>query len=606
MLSVPSGVEFSYNGYTFNASARTKVSENPVTSADNRNAKCSQISITVSGFITQDDTTGAIDTYMESMRRRLSVNGANLVYVNKGYGLNLDVNPTFPGSTSVKDVMMGPKPGTLTWWPMGGPNGCYGAGFSWSVTTWVAECASFPFVPEERRFIEVSYPVTYDVDERGMVTITTNLTAAIPLSLDPDNTTVRTVDDSIAFLVRPASIGFMRRHSRTISADRTTCTLTIVDRQIEIPYPDGCTAIEMQHKIKQKAGGIPVWSATISGSLTLSPTADRFLAPQIFFNIASQRMAFARAAATLGLGARPGIFVMDAEMIEDLFTNAARFSINYRIMGAPIQNVVAVSGMWRTIIEPTDPPQQHEWNAESSNRSLANNAQRFRGIIGAKFSTGQDLILDVCSGIAPEQSIGGGADEDGASGGADEDTVNGEAGAGGGYMPDTYPAEGGGMMFDEDLNSVNPESSWLAWECAREEIFNNNYVAHQVLAGEVNDTSSQTINPFEDLDGILANTDVPKINFEAKEAAEIAQRIAAPSLRLRLTGFAVRIGYRASPPKVVTYGGCECVLESSRVGERTIGVSLGVKASRTDWDLVYIVLGMPDESPLLVNPVLGV
>lgn len=610
MLPVPDGVECSYNGYAFNASIRSKVFKEHVTSGDNRTVKYSKITITITGVMTQEDVDAyeiangigvggtTLDGFMLWLRRKLAVHGKNLVYVSKGYGLDLNVNPN--PMTGIRDVYMGPKSGKLTWFPLGGINGAKAAGFEWEVSTCIAECENFPADPGPRTFLEISSTVTFDCDEAGIVTITTNGTAQIPLSLRPDNTLPRTIDDSIGFAIGPVPVGFLRRHSRQLSADRAICTFTITDTQQEVPPPDDVVRIEMTHRIRQEKPYSPLWNCTISGTIRLSPTAIRSLAVRRFFSIAAQRMAFARRNAIVGLRtvfSRPrGIVLGTVEMEENLFKNESRFSVNYRMLGAPIDAVVRVSGLWRPILSAVNPPIDGEWTAESWTGSLAGNAQAFRGLLSARVKAEDEVIIDVCNGPVSESTHSGrvrvASEVDelvaAAESGTDEDLKEGE------------PKQ---LEVSSEEDMFPPETSWVEWKCSVRRIVDHHQVRHKPLTGEVSEQSSQ-LDPFGSIEAVAKDTEDPRGTWDT-DTNDVIQQIATPTLLLRLKGYAVRIGHRVNQPKLVSYGGRTATLASEDVEEETMGVSDTVVMYRTDWDLVYLIDG-PSEMPLLANPVLGI
>lgn len=613
MLTVPDGIECSYNGYAFNASIRSKVFKEHVTSGDNRTVKYSKITITITGVMTQDDVNAyeiaqgigvggtPLDGFMLWLRRKLAVHGKNLVYVNKGYGIDLNVNPN--PMTGIRDVYMGPKTGKLTWFPMGGTDGARAAGFEWEVSTCIAECENFPADPGPRTFLEISFTMNYDCDEAGLVTITTNGTAQIPLSLRADNTLPRTIDDSIGFAIRPAPTGFLRRHSRQLSADRAICTFTITDIQQEVPPPDDVVRIEMRHRIRQERPYTPLWNCTISGSIRLSPTAIRSLAIRRFYSIAAQRMSFARRNAIVGIGPTSGIFsgprgivLGIVEMEEDLFKNESRFTVNYRMLGAPIDAVARVSGLWRPIVSAAAPPAAGDWNAASWTASLATNAQAFGGLLSARFRAGDEIIIDVCNGPVaesmhtPSVTVASEVDElvAAADAGSDEDLEEGE--------PNQLE-----VMDEEDM--FPPETSWVEWKCVPRRLVDHNKVRHKPLDGEVSEPSNQ-LDPFGSVNGVAKDVETPKGTWTT-DTDDIIQQIATPTLTLRLTGYGVRIGHRVNQPKLVTYGGRTATLASEDVTEETLGVSEDIVMYRTNWDLVYMIDG-PSEMPLPANPVLGI
>ena len=181
----PGAVYFAYNGYTFPTYIKTKLSETPNWSGDGRVIKHSTLTISATGWITQDDlfVPGfTIDAQMQVIRLILQAPGGRLTYINKGYDLLLDVNA--PGGAQ-KDVLFGPKPGAFKWWPLGGsPNGCMGAGFSWEITVTLPECQNAVYSPGAGVFSEVSFSVQFETDAAGLLTRTINFKAEIPASLN--------------------------------------------------------------------------------------------------------------------------------------------------------------------------------------------------------------------------------------------------------------------------------------------------------------------------------------------------------------------------------------------------------------------------------------
>jgi hypothetical protein len=67
----------------------------------------------------------------------------------------------------------------------------------------------------------------------------------------------------------------------------------------------------------------------------------------------------------------------------------------------------------------------------------------------------------------------------------------------------------------------------------------------------------------------------------------------------------VRMVYRVSPPKLVTYGGQPAVLLWESVSEREQGVSHDIIMYRTNWDLIYMIQSAPQTLQLPANPFLN-
>jgi hypothetical protein len=609
MIAVPDNVEFAYNGFFFNSSVRTKVTEEPIASGDNRVVKYSKISIHTTGVITQDDVNdyaaigvgdvgGTLDALMRRIRQTLQVHGKNLKYVNKGYGVDLNVNANPAVENSIRDCAMGPKAGKFTWWPLGGaPDGVHAAGFEWEVSTCVAECQYFPLNPGVQQFVEISYNVVYDCDEAGLVTITVSGVAQIPLSLRADNTLDRTIDDSITAIIRPVPLGFLRRHSRTISADRATANFTIVDTQKEIGYPDDVVVIDMHHRIKQRNNSFnQLWDCSITGTVRLTPTANRFLAYRRFMSIAARRMAFARRHVAPGLTNNRGIFVRTTEMDEDLFKNESRFTINYTLLGAKIQDIVKVSGLWRPLqinVVGVPPEVAGVWDLQTWNESLTP-AQKFKGIIGATFDRQGDVILDVCAGPVSSQVVPAAqtVEVSPAQVAANAETTDSD-------FEDTDLSQ---VVADDQFD---PEYSWVGWQCMVTRLVNHNVVTHKPLAGTVT-YDTPPVDPFGPVANVATNTDAPKSTYSA-DTEDVLQQVASPTLRVRVQGYGIRMQHRVNQPKLLSYGGRAVALMSEDVSEEIHGGIGNQKLYRTNWDLIYAVVGPPNGTlPLLANPVNGV
>jgi len=112
------------------------------------------------------------------------------------------------------------------------------------------------------------------------------------------------------------------------------------------------------------------------------------------------------------------------------------------------------------------------------------------------------------------------------------------------------------------------------------------------------------VDPMGTAEDVAEDKTAPENSWDA-DVPDIFQRAASPSLMLRLTGNAVRVGHRVNPPRLVTYGGRELALAREHIVERTTGIGEGAVVFRTDWVLEYLIDGPPVEVPVLANPLLG-
>jgi hypothetical protein len=556
-----------------------------------------------------------LDALMLSIRRKLQVNGKHLQYVNEGYGADLNINDPAAGAVGIRDVQFGPKPGAFNWWTLGGaPTGCFGAGFEWTVTTWIAECSQFNIAPGV--FLEVSFTVDYSTDEAGIVTITYHGNAQIPMSLRSDNTLDRNIDSEIQRIIRGAPTGFIRRMSRQLSADRANCSFMITDTQLEVPYPNGVVHIDMRQRIHQHKATFlcPIWNCTISGTVRISPTAVRSLAWRVFYNLAMSRIAFTQNHAAVvaqqlnpqplqGMHARfwkPSIFVMGTNMEEDFFKNESRFVIDYKILGAPFDIIARVSGLWQPVVN-NGIANTDVFTAQSWSASLANNAQAFRGYLGANFPNANEVVIDVCNGPFTSQNQIG---QVSANFNRRDQTVSS-----GPSESDLEQIEPGNLQYAStsvgaDIDERYPvESSWLAWECVPELITEHNQVRHKPLAGTIT-TDTPEIDPFGEVDDVADDVSLPSAGWSST-VSDKTQQVASPSLTIRLVGYGVRIGRRVNAPKLISYGDQPAVLKRESIAEKKLASSVDFVMYRIDWVLEYIIPGAPDSLPLPANPFLG-
>ena len=703
-ISMPAGVVFSYNGWTFGPYCSTKVREEPVTSGDNRTVKYSRITIEVTGWITQNDIAigsgaaatatvaaevvtaitvtnggsgyteaplvqisapdvagspqatatatvsggavtavtitnggngytnpptisfiavspgaGTIDSTMQTMRRALQAHGKALRYVNKGYGADLAIN--VPGGT-VRDVAMGPRAGTLRWRPIGGaPIGCAGASFAWEVSTTIPECKTAIFGPGAGVFTEISFSVQYETAESGLVTITSSGRAEIPLSLNDAGNLDTNIDAYIRDVIPEVPSGFIRRMTRTLAPDRQSCQFTITDRQIEVPYPDNVVEIEMKHSIRQvKTAGV-VWDNTINGTLRMDPAAPKGAAWSRFFAIVSNRMWQAGVVPAAG---RPLIQFPRLQVTENLFKNSSDFSLSWQLLNVTYFNVFAKAGLWL----PLQTTNFTTWNA-----SLATSALAKLGILGKRFDNGAEVIIDACTYTRAGAGDTGGGDWGGDSGG---DTGGGDWGIADVAPADVVAAADSNLPTNLDISPadffapadeglggsssttpptillppsagglggmepVEPDQSWFDWRCTVSRIGDHHTVRHKPLAGTVT-YQPPGVNPAGAVTPVIKDTSAPSFGV-TNDTADIIQQTASPSFRLRLRGFAIRVGFRINPPKLISFGGVTPVLQHENVAEATLGQPMDLPLYRLEWDLIYLLPQPPAAVDVLANP----
>ena len=144
----------------------------------------------------------------------------------------------------------------------------------------------------------------------------------------------------------------------------------------------------------------------------------------------------------------------------------------------------------------------------------------------------------------------------------------------------------------------------MAWSCEVRRLVNYNIVRHKPLAGSTTFTTSE-IDPFgSTAQEVGEDISDPAAGWSAS-VPDIVQSTCSPSMVLRLTGYAVRVAFRANAPKALTYGGVTLSLLREDVRETTLARQDGVVFFRTDWVLDYLVPSAPGELPMPANPFIG-
>jgi hypothetical protein len=649
-VPVPAGVVFSYNGYTFGPYIKTNVTEEAVAGSGDRQVKYSKFTIKVDGWLTQADADAfaaaqnpplasglTLDGFMLALRRILQRHGKPLQYVNKGMGVDLNIGP----AGFIRDVAFGPRAGEFHWKPLGGaPDGCHGATFDWTVTFTIQECAVGHFTPAVGNFTDMTFTVAYDTGEDGLVTITMNGKAEIPLSLNAAGGIDHQIDEYFAAAVAPPPVGFLRKMHRTLSADRRSCDFTITDRQIEIAYPSNVVEIDAKFKVKSTNRANVSWIATMTATIRLAPGTERAVAWFRFLAMERARIRTAQAAVLTfvsGAPVRATVVPITIEMEEDMFKNTSRFTASYQIVKADLTNIIRASGLWSPVVDGGGGgPNGRFLDFGRWQTSIIGNAQATLGGIGAKFDKSQDVIIDACPNAAP--IIVAGASETAGTGGGDAgggDWSTGDAGGGdwgtdltniaepivlldGGdtgsasdgtpapvafYGPDDVGARadaGGGGWGTTD--TVNPAASWLDWTCSVRRIVDYKMIRHKPLSGQATTNTPPFDITAAGSEAQVADDVTPDSIGFTSTVPDIVQQVAAPSVTLELRGHAIRLGFTINAPKLISFGGVAAILAHEDVTPTTLANPDGNVYYRLDWVLTYIIPAAPATISQVANP----
>lgn len=130
----------------------------------------------------------------------------------------------------------------------------------------------------------------------------------------------------------------------------------------------------------------------------------------------------------------------------------------------------------------------------------------------------------------------------------------------------------------------------------------------QQSRGQNSTAAGTTLVPLAQSASGLTTTDGYKmVPLQGRVPQAIVQYARAGTTFFRLSGHAVRIGYRIAPPRLVDCAGQTPVLLSRYVKEEQVGNSGGVPIYGLVWELDYIIPLSPDGGvpPIAPNPILN-
>lgn len=513
-----------------------------------------------------------LDTIIAETRKQLMEPGGALLYQNRGGG-NFEIN-----SGPQKDVKYGPHPRDFDYRILGRG---IAAEITWTVETCVPFCLDDAATRYEFAIMALNYTVEYSIDALGYTTRTIAGYVEIPATRRSvsDRTLPDHVDLYYERVIPDVPPGFRRTaHPRTISQDKRRMDFTHVDEEMPPQIlPVGVTEAEATHNARASGKGFVSWQGTIRGTYTMSRTIPKARALEAFLRMAIERIKETR---TLAIGSAVIPTGFDAE--EDIYgRRAASFSLSYfynvgdpnnlpQAIDVPRMVTLGLSAgnLWR-------PVSGTDWQLWSA--SLAETVFHPRGNAKLRGFTSDDVILNLCDpNPVPVNS------------GSELRTVPGP------LQPilDAFPAP-------------DPQTSWMRYEPDVQVFVKANTAVlktlplSQLSGGPVLTTvpdASQVganINPFR----IAQMSGQPFYS-----TPDVVQQRATPSLRVRLSGYAVRAGFFIQPPAIDNVGGVQVIPDGGRFTQKTL-FNFGIPVQFASWEVWYIV---PNDSggamPLLANP----
>lgn len=542
MAMPTSGGTCTYNGVSFTAGYKSRVSAMPMRDEANRTTTDVKHTIEVDGYIAATTT----DTTLASMRKALTAQGGALTFTGKGYG-DLTVN----GSSSVRDVAWGPIPELLEWIPIGSENA---AKVKWRCTTRIPECDNAAY---QNQLMAFNYEISTDIDVDGRTEVTYSGYLEIPMTrtAQGDRTPPDTADKYLERIAPPLQTGFNRRWHRLLSKDKRRLDFTITDRQLLAAYPDGITDMDIDQSVdSDMKRAFCNWSINIEGTVTTAVGVDKSKALAAFLQVVQSRV---RKGASRSTKIYPTRFRV-SEKVMGITTSFAMSLIGINLQG--MFEVFSATNMWKKI----DGTDFGRWG-----NSLANYANNPRGQANLMHSPSNDAIIDLCSSGSSTLTAG---------------------------QSRTIRASGvPGRITGVTCPPPDPQDSWLRGELRiryKEKAMISTYKPLP-LEPISNSSTLRTFSPSN-----RAGKDVIGPGIEPAPGMQSApkdevQRPLAPSRSLLLEGFGIRLGKRVPVPSLVHYQGLELTEVDRDIAERTLGEIGGIPIFATIYRLEYHMAGYP-------------
>ncbi len=535
-----------YNGHVFGpATDTTAFSVRPVLDPAGRTVIYAVYTLTVTDTIADAETT---DPIVERAIAKLSRNGGILLYRGRGFG-DLDVN-----TGRDRDVKWGPHVREVSAKPTG-------AGKAVELT------ATFEFalvncpdgLSKAGTVLAFTFELSFDIDTHGYTTRTTTATLTIAQTRKRvgDRALFTSADEHREDMVPELPSGFRRlSQSFRLSPDKCTIVGTIHDVQTPPNRPrPGLVDGSIEHSYSSHPNSLGfMWTGTISATYDIDrATGTPQDAADDFERLAATRIAL-RASRMRKKDGTPAAIVPQVWSVTEpnvLGRTQARFTLSYFIGGAELDQILLHGGLWQPWDGGgIDPRGGSVWEGRMGAASWAP-----RGHAGLAFRPGDDGLVDACGVSEPVTPAA--RPPAGNQGVSPLGRIVGAAKAIAGGVKETVPlqtifpppeAKSSWLMYQSHVTLVADTGRILATTLPDAPLGGNQAASAgrwDVMAGALPAQGSNS--PFPPLADLL------RANQRA-ESTFVQQRT-APTLRVILTGQALRIGYPIPVPELVSVGG---------------------------------------------------
>lgn len=538
MVGMAATGTLSYNGYTFDGTAKITVQVDPVRDESNRTVIYHKHTINVKAIVQSD---GGTDGQLMDIRSRLGAQGAPLVFINHGFGTDLIVNQSAGGAT---DVRWGPIPEVISWRPIGSAQACE---IEWRVTTCVPGCILYG-TSRDKGVTTINYDMRWSISEKGYTTRAINGYLEIAQTRDMAGNVPDSADVYRDIISPTVPTGFQRSQSWSLSKDKSRLDFSITDKELETPnaYPLGVVEIDAKHRVawSRRGGKSMTLRNTISVNIEMAKDQRPIMAHLLFLEIAAARINHARANGV-------PVLIDDANFEESLFSRKHSFSVSYRTLSC-LKDLIADTGLWT--------PYNTQWNIWHFSMVQAFS---HRGFANLAHLPASDALVNLCS---------------------ENTTIPWNAESESPYhIPSTLPSA---------LKNECPpeEKSWLDY-ASWIEVDRDRPVVRQSKLTEP-DAKDPEWNPYA---SAIAT-------WQAKQTKDVIQEGGESRYTFHLKGYGVRVCHYVPKPAVEKIGVANVVEVSSAFDHRVIANVMGMPVYAAKWDIEYVSDESPEDVKPDQNP----
>lgn len=586
-MSLPTMGTISYGDATFNEKSRSSLRASPVWDDARMTIIAVDHTIQVRGYVSASGSDTETDVF--SLYRELMQPGLRLKYQDGiGFG-DFDIN-----STSVKDADWGPRPTLFSFVPLGGGSGGnQGALVEWAVTTRIPVCSGQ--TKYEKDLMALNYDWTHDIDGIGLSKITISGYLEIPLTRQPNKRDIKDnadkYRDRLDKISSAVPTGYRRENARFhMTANRKRLNFSWQWNQLPWPLPKGCSYVEIDHEANWSIDKANIIRNVFTGSITVSPEAEMKTAMEAWKIIVANRIGLDQQKLLGGVAGKEndraviidGFSVRERICGDGIAARTAHFFTSYSIFGAPLPAILRAGGFWQPI-------GQHDHGAWKG--SLQNSTFSLRGHDGVEWRTSDEKLIDLCDTPPPKLDV------------KVADKKGGEA---------NQPVF---MGANANRQLVPKEGSWIAYVNDIIMGEDNSVAIHKPLSGssgiqnqekpEEDSSTNKPTNPDQSgafPAGAYGMAVTPTHPNETTSAANIFQRVGAPSVTVWMVGKAIRLGHRIPTPRMDKVAGKNTVQMWQNVREWVISAAAGIPIFCKTWAIEYEFATPPSKIPVPANP----